>query len=368
MEKVNLSRQDLYDLVWSEHLSALSKKYCISDNGLRKICVKINIPLPQNGHWQRIRYGKSIVKMKLPDNYAGENEVSLFLRGKDENGVSMDQSPLKRLTKEIENNADLPLKVPSTLTNPDKLIIAAKNTLNSRNARSSNYSGMVETVRGELTIRVSPVNVDRALRIFNTLIKLLHARKHSIIIRNVKTYAVVKGKELEISLKEKLRIVYVKDGSWERREYHPTGVLGFKVDGYSGKEWQDGKQPLEDQLTNILAKLETLGAMWKEIWHKNDEERRQREERERITRELKERKEKELQDFKNLLKEANRWQQAKILREYLNALEVKAIEESTLSDELKNWLSWARQKADWYDPLSRKEDAILNDSDRLKEL
>jgi hypothetical protein len=34
MEKVTLTRKELYDLVWAEPLSKLAKKYKISDNGL----------------------------------------------------------------------------------------------------------------------------------------------------------------------------------------------------------------------------------------------------------------------------------------------------------------------------------------------
>ena len=270
------------------------------------------------------------------------------------------------MTKEIENDKEFPIKVPLKLTDPDKLIIAAKESLNNKKPFKWDFVGCVDTNRGELTIRVAQANINRALRIFNTIIKLLRARNHDVIIKYNKTYVVVDGKELEIGLKEKLKIVYVKDGTWERRKYHPTGMLSFKVDGYGGKEWKDGKKPLEDQLVNILAKLETLGAMWKEIWRKNDEERKLREEQERIARELKDRKKKEKQNFEDLLKSAKRWRKAKILREYLDALEGKAIADNTMTEGLKNWLAWARDKADWYDPMVGKEDDILGGINTLK--
>ena len=53
MEKVTLTRQQLFDLVWSEPLLTLSKKYVISDVGLRKMCVRLSIPLPRIGHWAK---------------------------------------------------------------------------------------------------------------------------------------------------------------------------------------------------------------------------------------------------------------------------------------------------------------------------
>lgn len=44
MNQISLTRNELYELVWSEPLLTLSKKYNISDNGLRKIWVRMNIP------------------------------------------------------------------------------------------------------------------------------------------------------------------------------------------------------------------------------------------------------------------------------------------------------------------------------------
>lgn len=45
MKEFTITRQQLYELVWSKPLSKLAKEYEISDNGLRKKCIKLNIPL-----------------------------------------------------------------------------------------------------------------------------------------------------------------------------------------------------------------------------------------------------------------------------------------------------------------------------------
>lgn len=50
MNSETLTRKELYDLVWSKPFTTLAKKYLISDNGLRKICLKMDIPLPKSGH------------------------------------------------------------------------------------------------------------------------------------------------------------------------------------------------------------------------------------------------------------------------------------------------------------------------------
>jgi len=362
MKKVILTRQELYDLVWSEPLLTLSKKYNISDVGLRKICIRMNIPLPQNGHWQKIRFGKPVLIKKLPSDYLVKNEIKLFLRDKDGINSMVDRSPLKILMNEINGNPNLPIKVPSTLSNPDKLIIAAKYSLTNKKITNYPYKGVVNTARGELNIRVAPKNITRALRFFDTLIKLLRVRENNIVIEYGKTYAIIEEGRLEISLKEKLKIINVTD-PWQSREYHPTGILSLRLEGIYPKEWKDGKQTLEDQLVKILAKLELEGKRKKEERLYFAEQRRKEEETRRIERELKERTEEEIRDFKNLLAEANRWQQAKILRGYINVVEEKINAENSLTDELKNWFNWAKQKADWCDPLINKEDAIIKDVD-----
>lgn len=44
------SRQQLYDLVWSEPMYQLAKQYDISDRGLAKACAKSNILVPERGY------------------------------------------------------------------------------------------------------------------------------------------------------------------------------------------------------------------------------------------------------------------------------------------------------------------------------
>lgn len=79
---------------------------------------------------------------------------------------------------EIEKDSKVNLKVPVKLTDPHNLVIAAKNALSLRNehtAHSLRYEGVLANA-GPLSIRVSPKNVGRALRLFDTVIKVFLAR------------------------------------------------------------------------------------------------------------------------------------------------------------------------------------------------
>ena len=50
---ITIGRKKLYEKVWSFPLTQLCKEYNLSDNGLRKVCIKHNIPLPVAGYWSK---------------------------------------------------------------------------------------------------------------------------------------------------------------------------------------------------------------------------------------------------------------------------------------------------------------------------
>ena len=134
------------------------------------------------------------------------------------------------------------------------------------------------------------------------------------------------------------------------------------IKGYrKEKSFLDDEKPIEKQLSLILAYLEIMAEKDKKERIKWEESRRQYEAEQKRLQELKAYKEQEIKRFNNLLHEVNRYHQSKLLREYINDKEKQAIQHGLLSDDLKNWISWARQKADGYDPLIEKEDEILED-------
>lgn len=126
----------------------------------------------------------------------------------------------------------------------------------------------------------------------------------------------------------------------------------------------DGKLLLEKQLSTIVAQLEYQTELWIEEMEKhNAEQAIIYEKKHRIQKEI-ERKETEKVNFKDLLKQAKRWHKANILRGYIEKFEENCKRSNTLSEETREWLSWARGKADWYDPLINKTDDYLTNNDK----
>src|SRR4051794_12702444 len=113
MDKITFSRQQLYDLVWSESLLNLSKKYQISDVGLRKTCIRLAIPLPAAGNWAKVRAGKKVIVRPLPFNNQVEQQVSLWLRPVEQ--INQEQFAQLRIQTELENDPLLDLIVKEEL-------------------------------------------------------------------------------------------------------------------------------------------------------------------------------------------------------------------------------------------------------------
>jgi hypothetical protein len=55
-----LSREELYELVWSQPLRTLSARFRISDVALKKTCLKAAIPTPERGYWARKDAGQKV--------------------------------------------------------------------------------------------------------------------------------------------------------------------------------------------------------------------------------------------------------------------------------------------------------------------
>ena len=47
-------RAALYNEVWTDPVTTVAKRYDLSDNGLRKHCKRLGIPLPYPGYWARV--------------------------------------------------------------------------------------------------------------------------------------------------------------------------------------------------------------------------------------------------------------------------------------------------------------------------
>jgi len=367
MKPQKLTRKELYDLVWSTPFTTLAKRYLISDSGLRKICVKMELPVPGYGHWVKLKHNKPVKIKEFPQEFKGTAEVTLNLREEGDPVAIKDTSPTIQLEKELIAKESLKLQVPDRLTNPHKLIVEARDTLE-HSPRSNYKAGILSTSRGQININVTRGNIGRALRFMDTFIKIIEGRGHQITFDDQHTYIVIQGEKQKIRLSEKLtRVEIPSKYSWKEYNFLPTGILSFSASAWSSETaWKDGKLMLEEQLSKIIAKLEIRGEILRNETIEREARWAQRREQERIAKEAQQRVDKEFDDFLSLLNKCRQWHEAETLRRYIDNAEAHAIKNNTLTDEMKKSFSWAREKANWYDPILASEDEYLADSDRDK--
>src|SRR5437764_2549833 len=61
-----LTRQQLYDAVWSKSSVQLAKDFGVSDVTIDKTCRKHKIPKPPLGYWAKLEHGHPVEKPPLP--------------------------------------------------------------------------------------------------------------------------------------------------------------------------------------------------------------------------------------------------------------------------------------------------------------
>lgn len=339
----------------------LSKKYDITPQSLKHICKDYNIPVPSADYWASLKAGKKIEIPVLLESNKRNKKIELFL-WEESNESDIDiQDSIEKIKMEIEGQKKLP-SFSEDFNNPDKLVSAAQKTFKEKTKKDWRNRGLISTNRDELDIKVSPENVERALRFMDTLIKLLRMKGDDIIVSDSSTYAVINGEQLKILFREKLQMEERND-SWGGHDYTPTGKLSLKVDEFSQMEWVDGLGKLEDQLPKILYKLNLKGKREKErsLYHQ-----KQREKRDEINRKaaaIQKTKEEELDNFPRLLSQARRFSQAQLIRDYIAAVDKSASAEIREARNLDAWIAWAKKKADWFDPLINMEDNLLEEVD-----
>lgn len=77
---VTLTRQELYDRVWTEPVEKVAKEYGLSDVGLGKACRRHDIPVPPRGYWARKAAGQKLRRPPLPPAKDGDESVTLMVR------------------------------------------------------------------------------------------------------------------------------------------------------------------------------------------------------------------------------------------------------------------------------------------------
>lgn len=59
-ETIRLTRDELYERVWSEPMATLAPQLGLSDVGLKNTCTKLRVPTPYRGYWAKKSAGQPV--------------------------------------------------------------------------------------------------------------------------------------------------------------------------------------------------------------------------------------------------------------------------------------------------------------------
>lgn len=100
-KKTNFERQKLFDEVWATPVKTVAKKHGLSDVGLRKICIALDIPMPPRGYWAKLAAGKTVPKPPLHETTTTATYQRVM------NIVEVDNVVEERVSKAQESTADV---------------------------------------------------------------------------------------------------------------------------------------------------------------------------------------------------------------------------------------------------------------------
>lgn len=383
-ESKTISRTELYNQVWEVPMINLAKQCGLLDVGLAKICKRYGIPRPPRGYWARKAGGYKVKRLPLPTGDNVTIEITPNLRSQ---SVYNREDSISRMSHSQEPDEE-PIVVPDRLSSPHPLIRQSSEILT---GLQSNELGLVNPPKaGCLDITVSKDSLRRALRIMDTVIKVLVPRGHGVYLSEGRTRTKILEVPISFGISEKLVTRKKRpeehnlSGSYSFGhsrfvdERAPSGDLSLTIHEAENfyiygcqQHWSDGKtSKLENRIGSFIDGLLTVAvAKIERDKERAEEERRKIERQKQLEEERRKRAElrreylAEEARVTKLISETENWKRSQILREYLAEIERRATNEElplSLEKPLAEWLKWAHDQADRLDPFAQSPSSILD--------
>jgi len=307
-----MTREELYALVWAKPMTKLAASFGLSDVGLRKICVKHDIPTPPLGYWAKLAHGKKVNQPPLPKVASGRFEPVRLVEQAREATPDVVAAAMERAR---EHEREHPIVVPTQPLAPlHPLAAAADKAL--RKARPDGEGFLSLQGEGVPAIKIGPDSIERAIRILDTLAKAVLDRGWTLAAKtgwlitieeenfavhlsegrdrrtHVPTKADLKRQAEHDELRQKYPTFYSERTVYRSWDYFPSGNLSLAItdpnvlswyNDHTIGRWRDRKSKrLEDYLNDILAALPPAAAAVKLRRAQEEEKKRlEAEQRER---------------------------------------------------------------------------------------
>tara|TARA_R100001132_G_C3265951_1_gene88848 strand:- start:22 stop:1170 length:1149 start_codon:yes stop_codon:yes gene_type:complete len=369
---MEITRQALYEAVWSSPRKELASAWGIDPNTITYASKKKNIPLPKPGHWTLVSMGQ------LPSQPAltGDPEETITLEDKprkprqkkppsDNPKVAMQKARTSGPLATVSSEPLPTIKNPVTSISDALPIVrkAYKTYSSPKAARDHKYQHVLPGSAEVIRIAVMPEMVERALLLMDTILREFHVRHWKIHTPSAsdrtKNSVIVDGVEIFFTITEHRRQERVKSESrwttWDYR-YHSTGNLRFQFGTYSWMhEIKDNKRAsLEERVPELIEGISKEVARVKQV----EIDRKHREHIERLENQLSDLVRKAIdynhQCDKRFRHYIAQYEEALRIRNFVKELRANEYSEHYLK-ERADWLTWLESKADRIDPIKQQK-------------
>lgn len=381
---VTLRRDKLYEELWSDYIVNIAKKYGLSENTIRQAYKLMDIPKPAMNYWKPFFAGQNPPKLPLPNSDVPESLTAFHSVG----AISeeLHEKPLLSFLSE-ETRVQIITVAASIQINSSKMHPAIKKNQTDINRWAKNHSRDEKRTRkrdpyynsipeGEppLFRDISNETRPRVYALFNELfyaIEQLGGKVNDdfsvMILGERVTFKIYEDETQVIHVKtpDELKEIekYEKDvrlHNWASKpqirkyDYLFNGKLRLTV--FDKQVYKDtDKNVLENQLGNILIALYEKSEVNRQERLKREERIRKEEEAKRLRDQRRELRNEEIKKVNGLCNAADDYDKACKIRAYVSAVS----EKPDLGKQEKEWIDWALQKADWFDPTISREDVLL---------
>lgn len=366
-QPTTMTREDLYNAVWTTPMTRLAEEYGLSDNGLAKICKRENIPCPPRGYWAKHFVGKAPKQTPLPKL---SNPHLITIRPTPLPPPPVELPPEVRQQVDKARTNETALAVSERLFRPHAVIASwlSEHKEKKRRARNEHDPWARDLYRPKEFTETD----HRKHRILDTLFKAIERQGGKVRQgeRGV-LFAEVLGEKVEFQVREKQkqerRPLTEKEKRWRstgdngwKQELVPTGWLVFEIKtwqwptGLTRKWLESDKRPMEGMLPDILATFVAAGPLL--VQQRKDREAAEREcvlaEQRRY--EEQRRRKRDANRWRRFRELAQDWHELDIVRNFLAALRAMDVDPSTEIDgrTVAEWISWAEEWLQRADPTA----------------
>ena len=273
-QSIEMTRQQLYDLVWSRSMGEVAASIPMAHVSLKKLCSKYQVPVPPQGHWKKSPARQAADKVPLPLTM-GEQRIWVrrFVQWR---------PPDPRLRERTTANLSLDEEPSPPNENTAHWHACTKRTKSALAQVTPDRHGALKAEGvGVASVRVAPETVPRALAVLDELIRAVENLGHSIAMQSLPAaMLLIKGALVPVTIFEKFvrnheaadaaemkrRHLYERkypkffrmmdlEGGWTHR---PSGKLTIMLsNGYEHglpNRWADGaSHPVEGRVDEVAA-------------------------------------------------------------------------------------------------------------------